>query len=296
LLGAAGLRQFERETIGKQQPVGQAGEGVVVGQVVQPFFGKFALGHIPENGPGQHLSLMRAGVDVSLDRDAPTVFGHERGLEILDRLPLDHALKEIPAMRATFRVNDVEGREAIHLLGRVSERAQPGSVHVREPAIGPDVLDEVRGVVQEILQGFFALPQFPFRPFPFGDIAHDRRHEGLPVGLEFGNGDFYRELFPGSPQPQEHRPFAHRSTIRVSALESFDKGVMSVAKTGRKQQVKRLSNRFTGGIAEHTLGLPVEDDDPLVLIHRKNRVAGRLHDPRNAPARPRPAPATACAR
>jgi hypothetical protein len=107
-----------------------------------------------------------------------------------------------------------------------------------------------------------------------GDVAHRAHDHGAFLGFQRAQADFHRKLLAALAQAEKLLAGAHLAGARLG------KETAAVAQVGtavalRQQHFHRLAQQLGTGVAEHALGLGIDQDHAARHVHDDDRV-GRV--------------------
>ena len=130
----------------------------------------------------------------------------------------------------------------------------------------------------ELLQLLFGAPQRLFRPDTCGDIAQDHRKQVLAILGVVGNRSLDGKFFAVGAQCHQHRSAAHAARCHAGLTEALDMRAVTLAKPLRDELVQRQPDYCLTRPAKSLLRCCVEQDNPLIAVHRNDRVHGGFND------------------
>ena len=109
----------------------------------------------------------------------------------------------------------------------------------------------------------------------FGGIPDGARNQQAVTGFDLAQTDFHWEFAAVAPESVElealtHRPAPRRRRVSVAMAEVW------LAKTFRHQRLDRLADQLVRPVAEHCLGLGVDEYDRARRIDEHHRVGCRI--------------------
>lgn len=154
--------------------VGEAGEGIV-GRLVEEMGFELALrGDVAEGAPeGGHARGLAAEVEGAFHDDAPPIPREEGRLEGRGRLAAQEARDAVLVVRPCFGGADVGLGEVMEGVAVVAEGGAPGAIDVVEVAGRVGDLDQLAGVVEELVQPRLALLERRLGARARGDVHGD---------------------------------------------------------------------------------------------------------------------------
>jgi len=176
---------------------------------------------------------------------------------------------------AVVDVEDVEAFRHQHLdrladqtVSGVAEESFSLSVHQGDPTVP---LDDDHGVRRRLEER----TEHRLGPPPFCDVTDCGGKQKPPSGAERRQTDVDGELVPIRPRAEQFKSRTHRPGSGFGRVATTVTD-MDFAKSLRQQNLDRLADQVFPGVAEHHLGLAVDQDHPAVRVDDHNGIRGEL--------------------
>ena len=117
-----------------------------------------------------------------------------------------------------------------------------------------------------------SLTQLIFSALADAYVTKNHCKESFRRGFHLRDGSFDREFLAVSPETHQRAGRVHRSAGNTCVSEPADVLPMGFAEPERDEFIQRLTEGLFRRAAKNLLCRPVKDDNPLVVIHRNDRV------------------------
>ena len=223
--GALQAGQGRLQAVDEERAVGQAGERVVEGVVLELLLRAPAIRDVGADGGGaRDLSRPVPQDGVAPPHHAPVaVAGHDRRLFVRGHRAEVHAVAQGRPPRLPVFLRH-EGREPLapdHVLLLVPDQLQEEGIAIRDDALAVEEHGHELDRLQDVAHAALGLAHGFFGPAALGDVERGHQRRGLPAEVEGAAG----ELDPAIVGPGEARLVAeagHRGGRRLQHAVADD--------------------------------------------------------------------------